>query len=695
MKKEEFELLKQKAKEEYKKCSGPHAVDNTGEAISGPVYFIKKYVKIQHPIKGTIKFSLYPFQEDVLKDFFNNKFNIILKSRQMGISTLVAAYSLWIMLFHKDKNILVVSLKQDVAKEIISKVRFANDNLPTWLRVVCIEDNKLSLKYKNGSQIRATSTTANSGVSLGLSLLIIDECLCRFSTINIRNKTTNEIKCICIGDLYDTIISDCDKNYKKINEWEVLTPSGWSNFDGVNKIIKKSYIRIVFDDNTELKCSENHKLKLNNNNFIYANEIKRGMILLGKDDKNKTVISKRKINKKIDLYDLNNVEKDQEFFSNDVISHNCALIEGAQELWTSAQPTLSTGGDAILLSTPRGIGNFFHKTWVGAEEKRNGFHPIKLMWNLHPDRDQIWRDVEGNKMGSPKEAAQEYDCDFLTSGNSVIDLLTLQWYKENKKREPLECRGVDRALWIWEYPDYTKTYIIAADIARGDGGDNSAFHVLDAETLNQCAEFKGQIDLISFGHMLVAVATEYNKALLIIENTGVGYGTIQTVIDSQYPNLFYSSLDLQYVELQSQMSTKYYSEERRMRPGFSTTTRNRPLIIARLEQYFRDKSVNIFSIRTLGELETFIWDKGKAQAMEGYHDDLCIALGIALWVRDTALRLRLESQEYTKNIIGGIGRSEYTGSSPIFSSKTNTRAQDAWSMQVGNGNKAENLTWLL
>ena len=79
-------------KQEYKKC------------MESPVYFMKYYAKIQHPVRGTILFDLYPFQEETLKSFHDYKFNIILKSRQMGISTLVAVYSLWLMIFHKDKN---------------------------------------------------------------------------------------------------------------------------------------------------------------------------------------------------------------------------------------------------------------------------------------------------------------------------------------------------------------------------------------------------------------------------------------------------------------------------------------------------------------------------------------------------------------------------------------------------------------
>lgn len=151
-------------KEEYKRC------------LIDPIYFMRKYVKIQHPIKGTLNFDLYPFQEDTLKDLVKNDFNIILKSRQMGITTLTSAYTLWMMIFHNDKNILCISIKQETSKEIVTRVRFANNNLPSWLKVPAIEDNRLSLRLKNGSQVKATSSSGDAGRSSALSLLIVDEC---------------------------------------------------------------------------------------------------------------------------------------------------------------------------------------------------------------------------------------------------------------------------------------------------------------------------------------------------------------------------------------------------------------------------------------------------------------------------------------------------------------------------------------
>ena len=155
--------IKEIVKEEYKKC----AVD--------PVHFMKKYCIIQHPTKGKMYFNLYDFQETTLNSLKENRYSIILKSRQLGISTLTAGYALWCMLFKTDFNVLVIATKQDVAKNLVTKVRVMHDNLPSWLRGKTLEDNKLSLRFKNGSQIKAISSKGDAGRSEPLSLLFLDE----------------------------------------------------------------------------------------------------------------------------------------------------------------------------------------------------------------------------------------------------------------------------------------------------------------------------------------------------------------------------------------------------------------------------------------------------------------------------------------------------------------------------------------
>jgi hypothetical protein len=525
--------LKEVIKEEYKKC------------LVDPIYFMKKYVKIQHPIRGTVSFDLYDFQEKALTDLVDHDFNIILKSRQMGISTLTAAYSLWLMVFHKDKNILCISINQETSKEIVTRVRFANDSLPSWLKVKEQEDNRLSLRLTNGSQIKAVSSAGTSGRSSALSLLIIDEA---------------------------------------------------------------------------------------------------------------------------------------------------AFIDNIEEIWLSSQYTLSTGGRAIILSTPNGVGNFFHQTWVKAEAKENKFNTIKLPWYLHPERDQAWRDKQ-TELSGVKGAAQECDCDFATTGNGIVDTATIDFYKQSKAKDPVEMRGLDHGYWIWEYPDYSRNYIVSADVARGDGADYSAFQVIDVESLTQVAEYKGQIGTKDYGNMLVSVATDYNNALLIVENANVGWAVLQQIIDRQYPNTFYSSADLQYVDVERQLTNKINREERKMIPGFTNSQKTRPLLISKLETYFRERSVEIRSIRFLDELSVFIWDGNKVAAMKGYNDDLVMAMSIGLWVRDTALKLRQQSMDLNRSMLGGITR--IGGSQNIYRAQS-VNSQEAWQMTTGKiTDKKENLTWLL
>ena len=513
--------LKDIIADEYKKC----AVD--------PIHFMKKYCMIQHPVRGKIPFHLFPFQEKTLTEFKDNRFNIVLKSRQTGISTLSAGYALWRMIFNSDFNVLVIATKQDVAKNLVTKVRVMHELLPSWLKGGSMEDNKLSLRLTNGSQIKAIASSPDAGRSEALSLLIFDEA---------------------------------------------------------------------------------------------------------------------------------------------------AFIDDIDEIWVAAQSTLSTGGSCIALSTPNGVGNWFHQTWLGAEESRNPFNTIRLHWTVHPERDQKWRDQQEELLGI-KKAAQECDCDFVSSGETVIEPETLMFYKETYIQEPIEKGGFDGNLWKWEHADYSKSYMVVADVARGDGADYSTCHVIDIVNATQVAEYKGKVDTKDFGNFLVALSTEYNDALLVIENANIGWATIQQVIDRDYKNLFYMSKDLKYIDTENQMTNKYRAEDRGLVAGFSTTSKTRPLIISKLTDYFREKSIIIRSNRLIDELFTFIYMNGRAEAMKGYNDDLVMAFSIGLWVRDTALRLRQEGIDLTKSAVGGITSNTYNG---IYGGG-NTMDDNPWKMRVGDG----------
>jgi len=516
-------------RQEYLKCA------------KDPVHFMRKYCYIQHPQRGRIQFNLYPFQEKVLTLFQQNDYSAILKSRQLGISTLAAGYSLWLMTFHKDRNVLALATTQATARNLVTKVQFMWENLPSWLKVDSAENNKLSLRLINGSKIQAKSSNADAARSEAVSLLIIDEA---------------------------------------------------------------------------------------------------------------------------------------------------AFIDNIAETWASAQQTLATGGGAIVLSTPYGTGNWFHQTWVKAESGENDFLPIKLPWYVHPERDQTWRDAQDALLGDPRLAAQECDCDFSTSGDIVFYNEYLEYYEKTHIKDPLERRGADQNLWVWESADYSRDYMVVADVARGDGKDFSTFHVIDIANSVQVAEYKGQIGTKEFGHLLVGIATEYNNAMLVIENANIGWATIQVAIDRQYANLYYSQRS---GEATVDSYFDKYQDHSKMVAGFTMSSKTRPMVIGKFQEYISDRSVTIQSKRLVEEMKVFIWKNGRAEAQTGYNDDLVMAFGIALYVRDTALKFRQRGIDLTKQTLNNISvnRTPYMGS---YGNGAPNPYDNPYSIKTEHGK--EDISWL-
>ena len=519
--------IKQIIREEYLKCA------------QDPAHFMKKYCHIQHPQRGRIIFNLYPFQEKVLHLWRDNPYDIILKSRQLGISTLVAGYSLWLMLFQKDKNILCIATKQETAKNMVTKVKFMFENLPSWLKIPAEENNKLTLRLSNGSQVKAVSAAGDAGRSEAVSLLIIDEA---------------------------------------------------------------------------------------------------------------------------------------------------AFIDGIAEIWASAQQTLATGGGAIVLSTPYGTGNWFHQTWVKAEANENQFLPIKLPWYVHPERDEAWRKRQDELLGDPRMAAQECDCDFNTSGDVVFYPEYLDFITQTYIKEPLERRGIDHNLWIWEPADYSRSYMVVADVARGDSKDFSAFHIIDVETNTQVGEYKGQLSPKEFGYLLVAIATEYNEALLVVENNNIGWATLDAIQERGYRNLYYSP-KTETVNAESYLEK--LDDPSKLVPGFSMNLRTRPLVINKFREYIGDKSVIIQSKRLVEEMKVFVWKNGKAEAQQGYNDDLVMSFGTAMYVRDTALKFKSQGMDLTRAMLSNISVNK-----PNFNGAY-TPNQYNNPYQINHGYGQEDISWLL
>ena len=345
-----------------------------------------------------------------------------------------------------------------------------------------------------------------------------------------------------------------------------------------------------------------------------------------------------------------------------LVIDEAAIIEGLDHLWAGLYPTLSTGGDCIILSTPKGVGNMFHKLYTEAEQELNDFNPIKLPWDVHPERDQTWFEKETRNM-KKTEIAQELLCNFNMSGATLVDGEDLEKiFKMCSK--PRYKTGYDRNFWIWEQYQAGGSYFLVADPARGDGADYSAIHIFDSKTMNQAAEYQGKLPLDMFASLIMDISKEYGNCLTIVENNSIGLSVITKLQEMGHPNLYWSKKSTH-----EQVDRLLAEEQVGVVCGFTNTVKTRPLIIAKLEEFIRNDVIKINSLRLANELKTFIWKDGKAQAMRTYNDDLVMACAIGCWIRDTALVANTREAQYSQAMLAAFSTKRSTLNTSITGMK--------------------------
>lgn len=432
-----------------------------------PFYFAG-FVFVIHPVRGKVNFDLYGYQKATLYHFLKNRFNIVLKFRQAGLTELISMYCLWLAMYHPNKNIQIISIKDRVAKKVLRRIKYMYRNLPDFLKINIVNGRpgeigtSTEIEFSNGSIITSIPTTEDAGRSEAVSLLVIDEA---------------------------------------------------------------------------------------------------------------------------------------------------AIVRWATQIWAAAFPTLSTGGSAILNSTPYGVGNFYHKQWVDAVAGGNEFFPIRLFWRMHPERDDEWYRIMSSALG-PRRTAQEIDGDFLTSGNSVFDLTDIKAIEDFLTELEIHRTRLDGSLIEVKLPKPGEKYYMGADIATGRSRDYSAFSIMDRGG-EEVAYYKGKIAVGQFADLLMEEGTKYNQALAAPESNDIGLSVTTKIQEHGYPNLFYT--------------TKFLKEKGESRPkkskipGWYTDRKNRPIIIDELEEDIRNDRVIITNKFFVQEAYTFIYDERNRPTAMGKH----------------------------------------------------------------------------
>ena len=145
------------------------------KCMNDPHFFLNNYFYIQHPTKGSLIYTAYDYQIELVNSYHNYRYSISMLGRQMGKSTTAAGYLLWYAMFKPDQTILIAAHKGSGALEIMHRIRYAYELCPDFIRPGVVSYNKGSIEFDNGSRIIAQATTENTGRGLAISLLYCDE----------------------------------------------------------------------------------------------------------------------------------------------------------------------------------------------------------------------------------------------------------------------------------------------------------------------------------------------------------------------------------------------------------------------------------------------------------------------------------------------------------------------------------------
>ena len=384
-----------------------------------------------------------------------------------------------------------------------------------------------------------------------------------------------------------------------------------------------------------------------------------------------------------------------------LIFDEAAFIENGKDVYAQAVATTSTGGKTIMISTPCGMDPLYYDTYHNAVEGRNDFHVTELRWYQDPryncflkwqkfDKDtkalldeieepvldkngtveyrpEHWLTMEreGYKPTSPWyvgmcnafnndpiKIAQELDVSFVGSANNVVDPEYIDMQSKKNVREPdpqLKDRDFEE-FWVWKLPIEGHRYILSIDNSRGDAEDATAFEIIDLDgvdddgspCIEQVLEYNGKLFGDAIGELANTYGRLYNNAFCVVESIG-GYGdaTLLTLMNLEYPNLYYDDVDLKTYTMQGRSSSLKPKDGKL--PGFHTSS-VRLQMLSNFAHLVRTNQFKIRSKRVISELQTWIWKNGRPDHMDGCHDDTITCLAMGMFV----VQFSLKKQEKAK-----------------------------------------------
>ena len=297
----------------------------------------------------------------------------------------------------------------------------------------------------------------------------------------------------------------------------------------------------------------------------------------------------------------------------------------AEQFFASVYPTITSGKSTkvIVISTPNGM-NHFYKMWEDARRDKNNYVTNEVHWSQVPGRDDKWKE-ETIKNTSPRQFAQEFECDFLGSADTLISPAKLQLIPF---ADPISSNA---GLDVFTRAEKDHEYIITVDVARGIGGDYSAFIVFDITTLPYTIVAKyrnNEIKPVLFPSVIFRVAKEYNNPYILVEVNDIGDSIATTLnYDLEYPNILMCAMRGRAGQVVGQ---GFSGNKTQLGVKMSVTVKK--IGCANLKAIVEEDKLLFNDFHIFQELTTFVQKKQAWEADEGYHDDLVMCMVLFAWL---------------------------------------------------------------
>jgi hypothetical protein len=437
----------------------PEMVTEIKKCKKSLLHFAENHFYIVNVDDGRQRIKLRKYQKRILKSLKDNRFVVLLASRQIGKSSILTIYMLWIALFNEDQNILLVANKEATAKEIFKRIKLAYEMLPNYLKSPVVKYAETSMSLTNGSSISISTTTSDTGRGSSVSLLCLDE--------------------------------------------------------------------LAF--------------------------IEPGLL---------------------------------------------------DSFWASVYPVISSSKKAKILavSTPNGIGNLFHSLYSNAIKtgsEWNGWKSERVDWWEVPGRDEEWKEKTIRTMGSREKFAQEFECVFLSSGESALD----EGLYENLRLNIMEPKYVydEGNYQIWEEPTDGRLYSIGVDISEGLNLNASVAQILDITDLTEIKQvgqyYTKNMSPFVFSQKLNEILTHWGKPPVCIERNNCG----AQVVDNLKNTFGYENIVSWGAKVSREDKTAFN------RIGIISHVNTKYRAIMNMRYWLNElRAVKIYDPKTLNELKDFV-----------------------------------------------------------------------------------------